>query len=542
VKKRALLTGVAAVTVVGLLAGCGGGTGSGGAAAAFKPTLATTAPVGDKAVDSITWNIGSGEPSSLDPAMSSVESVSTIVSNLCEPLMTWDADYQQQPALATSVDHPDDTTWVFHLRTGVTFWDGSPMTSADVVYSIDRILNPDLGASWIGWAPEGAKVTADDASTVTVTVPHFNSVIENYFATPAFTVVSKAYAEKAGKAFGTAAGGVMCTGPYKLEKWQSGQSITLTRNDAWWDTAAAPKVKDVKFTFATDPAAQTAALVKGDVDGQFAVPVSSFSQLSKAGGNLEFASSLAPTFLSVLNFDGALGDPNVLNALQDSIDYKGVIQAVYHGAATQLNALVPPAAWGYAKDVYQAGYDALGTPTQDLAAAKKLVSESSKASQPISLAYLTASGEETRTATAIADAANSVGLNVQLKPLTAEQFNAFFASADARKGIDLFLVTGYLDFPDPVEYYQYFSIGSFYNFNGYANQEYTGHITAALGQSDPDKKAAEVVAAQAIMAKDLINIPILTQYVSVYYGKRLGGYLPSQSYLYTPWLTRLAGA
>lgn len=541
-KQRPHLTAMAGLAVVALLAGGCSGASKGGNSERFEPKVATTAPEGGKSVDSITWNVATGEPDTLDPALSATESVSTVVSNLCEPLMRWNHDYQQEPALASSVDHPDDTTWTFHLRQGVKFWDGTAVTADDVVYSIKRVLDPALASSWTTWALGGATITSDAPDTVTIRLPHYGSAVEGYFATPAFAVVSKAYAERAGKEFGTAKGGVMCTGPYKLDTWKSGQSITLTANADYWDAARKPKVQSATFTFVTDPSAQSAALLKGDVDGQFNVPVTTYRQLDKTDGHLLFGRSLSPTFLSVLNFKGALGDPQVLHALQSSIDYQGIMTAVYKGAAAPLRAIVPPAAWGYAPETFEAGYDELPEPVQDLDAARKLVEESDRASKPIVLAYNTTSGEETKTATAIADAANSVGLNVELKPMTGEEYNGIFSSAETRQGLDMFLVTGYLDFPDPVTYYQYFTIGSFYNFNGYANKEYSQFIGAALVEPDEQRKADDIVQAQKLMAEDLVNLPILTQYIAVFYGKRLGGYLPSQSYVYTPWLAELSGA
>src|SRR5580693_3741403 len=54
-----------------------------------------------------------------------------------EHLQRLGPDNTLEPELATSVTEPDDTTYVYHLRHGVTFWDGHPMTSADVVYSLD---------------------------------------------------------------------------------------------------------------------------------------------------------------------------------------------------------------------------------------------------------------------------------------------------------------------------------------------------------------------------------------------------------------------
>lgn len=561
-KPSTIIRAGAVIIAVGLVAACGGGSGgesttepaastagetapdsstAGESPEVFSPAISTQAPAGTNEVPAITWNLSTGEPSSLDPAYSSLENISTVVGPMCESLQRFTTDYAVEPALATSIEHPTPTTWVVNLREGVTFWDGTPMTADDVVFSVNRILNPELGSSWIGWAPQGATVEATDANTVTITIPEYNSMVENFFQTPAFMVVSKAFAEKAGATFGTAAGGIMCTGPYKLGAWDSGQSITLERNDAWWDAAAAPKVASIKFTFAVDPAAQTAGMVSGDINGQFTVPVSAYEQLSQAG-NMLFATSLSPTFIATMDTEGPMGDLAVRQALASSIDYAGIVSTIYRDAAAPLRALVPPAAYGYAKDVYQPAYDALPEPTQDLQKAKELAASSTKSQEPLTLAYFSLSNEESKAATAIADSANSIGLNVELKPLDAATYGAIFYSPEARAGIDALLLTGYLDFPDPLQYYQYFAIGSFYNFAGYSNQEYTDLISKALGEADPQKKAEYVVQAQQIMVNDAFNIPVVTSYVSLFYGKELGGYLPAQYFLYTPWAAQLGGS
>ncbi|MBW8481230.1 ABC transporter substrate-binding protein [Actinomadura parmotrematis] len=520
------------------LAGCtGGGTAAGGASA---PAVTTSVPAPTAQVGTVTWNSALGEPASLDPALSSIESASTVVANMCEGLFTFGPGYKSEPALATSVDHPDPLTYVFHLRKGATFWDGKPVTPEDVVYSVRRVLNPALGSSWVGWAAHMKSIEPTGADRVTLKLKQPDVLVPSFFALPSFHVVEKAFAEKAGKAFGTAKGGVMCTGPYKFGAWTQGQNITLTRNDAWWNTAVKPKVKDLKFTFIADPAAQTAALASGDVDGQFNVPRPAHKQLS-GKGHLLYGQSLAPTFLSVLNQKGALGDPAARQALQALIDYKGITGSVYQGTAQPLRALVPPAAWGYAGDVYKTAYDALPEPVQDLGKARKLVAGSPRAKQKIVLAYSRAIDEESRIAASIADTAKQAGMNVELKPLTGEQFGAMFASPAARAGVDLFLSTGYLDFPEPLEYYQYFTTGSFYNFAGYSDKEYDAAVASALGTAGPAARARLIVKAQGIMTRDLPTIPIATQYVNVYYGARLTGLVPRQDYLYTPWATTLGG-
>jgi peptide/nickel transport system substrate-binding protein len=460
---------------------------------------------------------------------------------MCEGLFTLGPDYQPQPALATAVEHPDPLTYVIHLRAGATFWDGKPVTPEDVLFSVNRILDPKLGSSWIGWAANVGGVEATGGDEITVKLKKPDVVVPNFFAMPAFFVVEKAFAEAAGKDFGTAKGGVMCTGPYRLGKWTQGQNVTLTRNDTWWNSKAKPKVKDLRFTFITDPSAQSAALTSGDVDGQFSVPRAAHDRLA-GKGHLLYGQSLATTFLSVLNQQGALSDPAARQALAALIDYKGIIASVYQGTAQPLKALVPPSAWGYAKDVFQAEYDRLPAPVQDLDKAKTLVSGSAKAKEKIVLAYTTAIEEDSRIATAVADAATRAGMKIELKPLTAEQFGAVFAAPQARAGIDLLLASGYLDFPEPLAYYQFFTTGHFYNFGGYHNTGYDTAIATSMVTADDAARARAVAKAQAIMAKDLVNLPIATQYVNVYYSQKLTGLVPRQSYLNTPWAASLGGA
>jgi len=526
----------APLTLATFLTGCS----SPSSADKHAVSITTAVPAAKSSVDTVTWNLGYGEPATLDPALSATESISSIVGNMCEGLTTVGADNKPQPALASSIDHPDPLTYVINLRKGVTFWDGKPMTAEDVRYSIQRVLDVKLGSSWIMWASRFDSVKITGTDQLTIKLKSADSTVPNYFAMPAFNIVEKAYTTAAGKSFGTATGGVMCTGPYKLAKWNQGKNIILTRNDSWWNTSVKPKVASLRFSFITDPAAQAAALSNGDVDGQYDVPIE--SQASLAGkGSMLYGRSLGTIFLSELNSKSALSDPSTRRALQAVIDYEGITKSVYKGTAQPLRALVPPEAWGYGQSVYQQAYNALPKPAQDQKTAKSLVAKSTKARNKIVLAYTTANTEQTEMATVIANEANQVGMNIQLKPLTGEQYSAVFGSAQARQGIDLLLTVGYLDFQEPLEYYLYFTSGSYYNFGGYSNKEYDAALAAAMSEGNDDARARDVAKAQAIMSKDLVNIPLVSVDVSVFYSKKLTGLVPRQSYLYTPWATTLGG-
>ena len=141
-KRSATLAVTALVTVAGLAACGSDGDGGSGNQRQFDASITTEVPAATGEVDSLTWNLPTGEPPTLDPAQSALENISTVVGNMCESLFRFDNDYGVQPALAESIDQPDDTTYVFTLREGATFWDGSPVTAEDVVYSVNRVLDP----------------------------------------------------------------------------------------------------------------------------------------------------------------------------------------------------------------------------------------------------------------------------------------------------------------------------------------------------------------------------------------------------------------
>ena len=100
--------------------------------------------LGDDASGRLIAAIG-GEPDQLDPSKTSAYFSFEVLENVFDTLVEPDADLQMRPALAESWDvTPDQLTWTFHLRRGVTFHDGSPLTADDVVFSYRRIIDEEL--------------------------------------------------------------------------------------------------------------------------------------------------------------------------------------------------------------------------------------------------------------------------------------------------------------------------------------------------------------------------------------------------------------
>lgn len=109
----------------------------------WELTTETPAPSGN--IDSITW-ASYAEPYSLDYAYAFDYADNQVLANMCESLLRLNPDYSLSPGLAESFANPDPLTWVYQIRDGVTFHDGTPLTAADAVASMNRHLDPEVGS------------------------------------------------------------------------------------------------------------------------------------------------------------------------------------------------------------------------------------------------------------------------------------------------------------------------------------------------------------------------------------------------------------
>ena len=189
----------------------------------------TTTPAGTKPVPSITWAVYR-DVNSLDPIYAFDYPENTAISLMCESLLLQAPDGSLQPGLAT-ISNPSPTTMVFTLKPGVKFWDGHAVTSADVVYSLDRNTDPGWAGSTAGVQP-GEVDPGDRPTQVTITLKQPDYWLEGELASMPGIVIEKSYAQKQGKNYGTPAGGIMCTGAYEFKSWKPGVGVTAVREPA----------------------------------------------------------------------------------------------------------------------------------------------------------------------------------------------------------------------------------------------------------------------------------------------------------------------
>ena len=542
-KKIALAT--SAMTL--LLAGCSGGDSEGGADRTVDvDTLATTTAAAAGELDKVTWNLPFGEPASLDPIKAFNYPENTVVANLCEGLMVMEPDFTIAPNLAESVENIDGKTYVYTLRDDVKFWDGTPMTAEDVAFSLRRHLDPDEGSYWASDAVSGnidsIEVTGEHEVTVELSSP--DQTFNAYMATPIGVVVQEAQRQKAGQAYGNPEQGVMCTGPFSVDTWDSGQSITLTKNDDYWDADRTPEVQELEIRFIVDPAAITNALTSGAVDGSYDVPLSAVPQLEAAGnGSLTLGRSLQLSAI-IATGDGPFGDPAVRKALWTAANKEALAETVYEGTATASRSLVPEGGWSYGDDVFTAAREELPSVEPDVEKAKEILAEATvDTSETITIVYPSERTFYADIISELARAGQEIGLTVKPQGVPSAQFGAFFSDPKAREGHGAFVTTNYMDVPDPLVFLRtVVKEGGSQNYSGYSNPEVEQLITEAEQAKDETVRAEKVAEIEAVAMEDMPWLPIVDPAVRLFMNDRITGVPASFVYLYYPWGADLGAA
>ncbi|GAA1512683.1 peptide/nickel transport system substrate-binding protein [Agromyces terreus] len=532
-RRRGALLPAALAAGALVLTACTAAPETSGTAPEFELTSQTTEPSGD--IDSFTWATYA-EPYSLDYAYAFDYADNQILSNVCESLLRLNPDYSLSPGLAESFANPTPTTWVYEIRPGVTFHDGAPLTAADVVASMQRHLDPAVGSFWYSVYQNVTSIeqTGDLEVTVTTAVP--DSQFNQGLGGAAGVIESAAALAAAGADYGNSTGLVDCTGPFELSDWTSGESITLTRFDDYWDPSLQAKAGEVRFVFLGDPTARINAMTSGDVDGGWMLPVDGIPQLQATGGEVSFGLTTAVNDLVVSNLEGPLGDVRVRRALLMALDREGILSAGAGGYGEVSNALTTPSVWGGASDATREdAFSGLEEYPHDVEAAKRLIEEAGATGQKIVIATAPITNEFTVVSQATVAAAKSIGLEAEIETVTPSAYTALFSDPSAREGVDLFFTTWYLSSPDPLEMFAVLRTGEFSNYGGWSDAEFDDIATEAVGTADPEARAKLADRLQHIANEELPWLPLSSSPTTVYQGERITGVAPSIAFLYFPW-------
>jgi peptide/nickel transport system substrate-binding protein len=500
----------------------------------------TSSPAATSDIDRFVWNLPFGEPQTLDYLQSFNPAELAVVHNVCDSLVEMKPDYSFGPSLAEKFEHATPDTWVYDVRQGVKFSNGDPLKMSDVVYSIKRHLDPDGGSYYAPLFTDMIKsVKQTGPWQLTVTTKQPNVLINDAMALGLGMVGQEKAITAEGKNYGKPTGKVVCSGPYMVKDWKSGDHLTLARNPNYWGDP--PKAAEVEFRFITDAAQGAAALQSGEIDGEFQVPTSVTAQLREATqGKLYFGPNLTYYTLTRANDDAnrPVADPRIRQAMSLAIDRQGLTQAIFDGLATPIKWVAVPDSWSYARDTYLAAYDQLPSTDVDLEKAKALVAEAGNPKETLRVAAVADDPASTGVAQAVQDAAKKIGLNLEIKQMPFAQFIQLYFDDAATKGFDWIVSTAsYPDFAEPLELPLSTAVpGAQFNRDGYSNPVVTKNADEALGEEDPEKRAELVSEALTQMTSDVKGVPLLTFPERTYMNNRITG-APTgfPVYLSQPW-------
>jgi peptide/nickel transport system substrate-binding protein len=544
-RRRTSIAAAAAVVALTLLASaCGRSLSSATSSAGnISPTvnLTTTTPAGAKAVPQAVWAVYR-DVNSLDPAFAFDYPENTAISLMCESLLLQKADGAIVPGLA-SLSTPNQKTLVLTINPRASFWDGHPVTPADVVYSLDRQLNPSLGGFY-GQVFSRVKTigqTGQDQVTITLNQPDY--WLEGELSSMAGIVIEKAYAQAEGKNYGTPAGGVMCTGPYQLKSWSPSAGVVAVASPRYW-RGTTPLVKQITLTGVPDNNDLTAGLETGAIQGTYASGgIPTLDQLRKSSAVKVYQGPGWATDAMIISATtGPLANVKVRQALSLALNRQSIINAVYKGAALMPKWLGNPGVFGYGTAVFDRAYQASPALRQNLAEAKKLIAQAGVAGQTITIGTSSEVSSIAFEAGAYQQAAVAIGLKVTLKSVSAQDFINFFTDPSYRKGVDMFPTVNYGDYADPAALLDTVAMpGADQNYDKYSDPQMTALLNQARGTANPDQRAALVAKAEQRAAQTLPWIPTVDPTNVLVMSSKLTGATGSFAYMFAPWATTLGG-
>jgi peptide/nickel transport system substrate-binding protein len=501
-------------------------------------TPAPTADAGD-----LVWATYR-ETQTLDPIQAFDYPENSVDPLLCDSLLRQRPDMTIGDGLAT-LTTTSPTQLDFEINANAKFWDGTPVTAEDAVFSLKRAADPKAGGFYAGSFERVASmdVTGDRTFTIKLAKPDF-WLLGELSATPG-EVVQKKFVEAKGKDFGSVSAGTMCSGPFKLESWKTGQGVKVIPNpDYWDDSLPKPRFKSLTIIGVPDDATFTAGIRTGSISGGYVIALSTLGQLANDPNVKIYQGAPFPTAAMVISATtGPLADPRVRQAISSALDREGIINSVWKGAATIPRALGGPGTWGYAKETFQAGYDALPAMNRDLTKAQALAKEAGIAGQEITIGASSGLPALNTEALAFKTAAEAIGLKVKVTNVSPSNYINFFVDPKAWGSVDAFATTNYGDFGDPAALYRTLALpGGSQNFATWENAEVTEYLETARGEADPVKRAEAVVAAQKIITEQLVWVPLVAPNSVLVMNKSVTGAPATFSYMFGPWAVYLGGS
>ena len=290
------------------------------------------------------------DPRSLDPALSTDVPTGRAVGYVFDGLVRFSPDAQVVPSLARSWDVSNaGKTYVFHLRTGVKFHDGTPFVARHVLKSWQRVLDPKTkgGRGWPLYPIMGAQdyangkattiagLSTPDDTTIVVNLKEPLAIFPKLLAMPVAAIVPENPPENFGEH-------PIGTGPWKFVEWKHDDYIKFAKNPTYF--AGAPKSDSLMARIVPEPSTAVAEFESGNVDVLY-IPESetrNWEQTDDRKGMLMTAPALRLWYVAINTTRGPLKDVRVRQALNYATNSKSILEQLISGRGSVANGVIPP--------------------------------------------------------------------------------------------------------------------------------------------------------------------------------------------------------
>lgn len=454
-----------------------------------------------------------------------------------ESLLSVDPSGKLGPGLASSWKQPDARTYVYTLRRGVSFTDGTPFTADDVVASIEAIRDPENGSA-LGYAyagVESVKSTGDHEVTIRLKAP--DAMFAWTTSAGGLLVSSRAFLTRNKGKIGTPKTLLLGTGPYRITEFAADDHVLLERNDAWWGEK--PAVRKLKLSFVPDAGTRLVAMKSGAVDGALGL-ASDEARGWESSARVTYTGDRSVVSLAFDTAEAPFDDVHVRRAIAHATDREGIVKGILHGRAEVADALPSRDMWGdlMPADEVRSGYDAIPALSFDLDAARaELDKSSAKGGFSAELHYPNSGPQLGKAALALAASLKKIGITLNVKEITLEQWVAELGSGkQPLQFLWYFPVTG-----DPAELADPYlnAAATATDIAHYDNSTVNIALDTAKSATDKDVRARELMKAVQTAGADLPYLPLWWAQTASAFSKEFVLLDQGPFTFIGPWATRI---
>jgi len=411
----------------------------------------------------------------------------------------------------------DGIVWLFKIRKGIAFDDGTRLDAAAVKFSFERTLKIGKGPADNIGSIKSMRVV--DADTLEITLKNAYGPFLQTLSSDAASIVNPAIIkhEKDGDlAQGWLAEHTDGSGAFKLTEWTRGQKAVLTAKPNYW--GGAPKIKKAVIRFMSESSDRRMALERGDIDIAENILIDQIPSLEKNPDIVvnRYASQLVE-YVYVNNQKGPLNDVKVRQALSYAVDYKSIIDYVLQGNGVQMRGPVPEGMWGHKSDLFQYSLD--------VAKAKSLLKDAGVSNLELTLLYSARRSSWEQIATILQSNFADIGVTLKLEMMA----NPAMRDRVDKGDFELCLGAWSPDFADPYMFMNFWFDSRLWGLPGnrsfYKNDQVDAMIRKAASISSQQERTELYYEAQEIIMEEAPYLFLYQVQTIVPIRKNVKGYV-----------------